>query len=323
LHTPSSARGAEAISPGSRFGCRYTVNLERHSLAFATVVAESEQAGPLFIRRHLPAPRPAHTRGPIPIHALVSVGDLIDPYANGVATGEYTSHIQTSRPGTDLPGGRIPHNGRDADSPPPGGRAVSPLAVVTHAEAVPEPLLVSTHELVAWARHVRSPYAHRQDLASVTVPRLTDDQSDLRYERRGTRETTEFRFTSGALRLELRQCIYLREDLPLLTRGVWLDHEAKHVQDNIMALERLARELRRDPVLRAIFVERRWWQAGWPHMVRATVREGVAGIFWRLATAAALRRDTQAAFARIQRAIGRPPSQGRGKRGEARARPSR
>lgn len=187
---------------------------------------------------------------------------------------------------------------------------MSPLDVLSHAETLPEPLLVSTDELVAWARHVRSPYAHRQDLASVTVPRLTDDQSDLHYERRGTREASEFRFTSGVLRLELRQCVYLREDLPLATRGVWLDHEAKHVQDNIMALERLARELRRDPVLRAIFVERRWWQAGWPHMVRATVREGVAGIFWRLAAAAALRRDTQSAFARIQRAIGHPPTPG-------------
>lgn len=98
----SRARTIIEGDPGSRFGYRYTVNLERHSLSFANVVAESEQAGPLFIRRHLPAPRPAYTRGPIPIHALISVGDLIYPYANGVASGEYTSHIQTSRPGTDI-----------------------------------------------------------------------------------------------------------------------------------------------------------------------------------------------------------------------------
>lgn len=98
----SQARTIIEGEPGSRFGYRYTVNLERHSLSFASVVAESEQAGPLFIRRHLPAPRPAYTRGPIPIHALISVGDLIYPYANGVASSEYTSHIQASRPGTDI-----------------------------------------------------------------------------------------------------------------------------------------------------------------------------------------------------------------------------
>lgn len=191
------------------------------------------------------------------------------------------------------------------------------LEVVSRASVEDEPVLVSGDELVAWARHVHSPYGQRPDIGSVTVPRLTDDQSDLRYERRGTRETTEFRFTSGALRLELTQCIYLREDLPPGARAAWLDHETKHVQDNVMALEHLARELRRDPVLRAIFVERRWWQAGWPHMVRATVREGVAGIFWRLAAAAALRRDTQAAFARIQREIAHPPTLP-GERGEPR-----
>jgi hypothetical protein len=200
---------------------------------------------------------------------------------------------------------------------------VSPLEVLTQAVVEPEPLLVSAHELTAWARHVKSPYAYRPDLASVTVPRLTDDQSGLVYERRGQKEATEFRFADGALRLRLSQCVYLLEHLTPAAREAWLAHETRHLRDHEAVLERVPRELRRDPVLRAIFVERRWWQAGWPHMVRATVREGVAGIFWRLSAAAALRRDTQAAFARIQRAIAHPPSQGRGKRGEGRAHPSR
>lgn len=188
---------------------------------------------------------------------------------------------------------------------------MSPLKVHMRAMDGGEPVLVSAHELVAWARHVQSPWAHRPGLASVTVPRLTDDQSGLEYERRGEREATEFRFAGGVLRLELTQRVYLLKGLSLAAREAWLAHEALHLRDHEAVLGRMERELRRDPVLRAIFVERRWWQAGWIHQVRATVREGVAAIFWRLATAGSMHRDTQAAFVRVQRAIAtHPTSQG-------------
>jgi len=165
--------------------------------------------------------------------------------------------------------------------------------------------LVGAEQLAAWARHVQSPWAHRPGLASVTVPRLTDDQSGLAYERRGQKEATEFRFAGGVLRLELAQRVYLFEGLSPAAREAWLAHEALALRDHERALLRLERELRRDPVLRAVFVERRWWQAGWIHQVRATVREGVAAIFWRLAAAASMRRDTQAAFARVGRQVAR------------------
>lgn len=182
---------------------------------------------------------------------------------------------------------------------------MSVLEIRTRTVAEDEPVLVPAHELAAWARHVASPWAHRPDLGSVTVPRLTDAQSGLEYERRGKREATEFRFAGGTLKLELTQRVYLLEGLSPAAREAWLAHEALHISDHEAALARLERELRRDPVLRAIFVERRWWQAGWIHQVRATVREGVASIFWRLASAASLRRDTHAAFERVRRAIAR------------------
>lgn len=175
--------------------------------------------------------------------------------------------------------------------------------IVTTVVVDPELVTVSVDEVAAWARHVHSPFAHRPDLASVTVPRLTDDQSGLGFERRGKKETTEFRFAGGVLCLQLTQCVYLLAGLTPAAREAWLAHEALHLRDHEAVLERLPRELRRDPVLRAIFVERRWWQAGWIHHVHATVREGVAAIFCRLAAAAVLRRDTQTAFRRVQRAI--------------------
>lgn len=195
------------------------------------------------------------------------------------------------------------------------------LEVHTFCGREPEPTPVSAHELAAWARHVQSPWAHRPDLASVTVPRLTDDQSGLEYERRGQKEATEFRFAGGILRLELAQRVYLLEGLAPAARDAWLAHEALHLGDHEAALGRLERELRRDPVLRAIFVERLWWQAGWIHQVRATVREGVAAIFWRLASAASLRRDTQAAFVRVQRALATHPAAPRGGGKRERRRP--
>lgn len=177
--------------------------------------------------------------------------------------------------------------------------------LLTQLVSEPELMPVGAAELAAWARHVQSPYAHRPDLASVTVPRLTDDQSELRYERRGLKETTEFRFAGGVLRVHLAQRIYLLDSLSPAAREAWLAHEALHVEDHERILARLPRELRRDPVLRGIFVQRRWWQAGWIHNVRSTVREGVAACFWRLAAAAAMRRDTQAAFARVDKQVAR------------------
>lgn len=189
-------------------------------------------------------------------------------------------------------------------------RCLSAMSLEVHTVCgpTPEPATVSAHELAAWARHVQNPWAHRPDLASVTVPRLTDDQSGLEYERRGHKDSTEFRFAGGVLSLELTQRIYLVEGLSPEAAQAWLAHETLHLRDHEAALGRLEGELRRDPILRAVFVERRWWQAGWIHQVRATVREGVAAVFWRLASAASMRRDTQAAFRRVQRAIATHPT---------------
>lgn len=102
LRGRSSARTVVEGAAGQRFGYRYSLNLERHSLAFSQVVAESAQATEGWIRRHFPTPQPAYTSGRIPVHALLSVGDLIFPFDNGRPSSEYTSHIRVSRPGSDI-----------------------------------------------------------------------------------------------------------------------------------------------------------------------------------------------------------------------------
>lgn len=82
--------------PPDRFAYRCAINPSTHLLSFTDVVAESDQAVPAFIRRHLPAARPPYTRGRLPIHALLNLGDLIFPYANGMPSSEYASHIRAS-----------------------------------------------------------------------------------------------------------------------------------------------------------------------------------------------------------------------------------
>lgn len=102
MQARSRARTVIEGQPGARFGYRYTLNLQAHTLSFSDVVAESAESAPQFIRRHLLAAQPAYTGGPIPIHALLSLGDLIYPYASGRPNSAYTLHIQTSRTGDEI-----------------------------------------------------------------------------------------------------------------------------------------------------------------------------------------------------------------------------
>jgi hypothetical protein len=102
LRGQSAGRTVTEGVPGSRFRYRYTVDPTRHTLTFSNVVAESRQSVAQFILRNLPPPRGAQAEGSFSIHALISVGDLIFPYANGRPNGLYTTQIETSRPSTDI-----------------------------------------------------------------------------------------------------------------------------------------------------------------------------------------------------------------------------
>lgn len=102
LRGQSAGRTVTEGAPGSRLRYRYTVDPTRHTLTFSNVVAESRQSVAQFILRNLPPPRRAQAEGSFPIHALISVGDLIFPYDNANPNSLYTHQIETSRPGTDI-----------------------------------------------------------------------------------------------------------------------------------------------------------------------------------------------------------------------------
>ncbi|HPC82614.1 MAG TPA: hypothetical protein P5234_04855 [Thermoanaerobaculaceae bacterium] len=101
LQRRSQSRTVIEGEAGARFGYRYTLNLQAHTLSFSGAVAESAEAVAQFIRRHLPAARPPYTSGPLPIHALLNLGDLVYPYENGRPSSAYTFHLRSSRTGDD------------------------------------------------------------------------------------------------------------------------------------------------------------------------------------------------------------------------------
>jgi hypothetical protein len=88
---------------GDRFCFQYRIDRVHHRISFSGVLAESTDATSAWIRRHLPAPRPAYTSGTFPIHALLNAGVLIFPFENGTPAGDYTSQIGDSQTAAIFP----------------------------------------------------------------------------------------------------------------------------------------------------------------------------------------------------------------------------
>lgn len=155
------------------------------------------------------------------------------------------------------------------------------------------------------ARDTGSPHASQPDIVGVTVPILRVDQTGLQYEQRNAPGGggIEFRFSTGTLRLTLRQEIYMSSSASACERRFWEPHERAHVTDNAAILPQLDAAIRADATLSAILVARQWRPRSQFQATQTAIQTAVGDIFRRLTGAAATRRDTAAEYARIRQQV--------------------
>jgi nucleoid-associated protein YgaU len=176
-----------------------------------------------------------------------------------------------------------------------------PLTVTTIPAVPTSPQFVSPAVVHQRAAETGNPNAS-QALA-VTVPVLTVDQTGLQYEQRPAQSGVEFRFNTGTLTLRLRHDIYISSELSPCTRNIWAQHENLHVADNNRLLGRMDSEIRSEPTLRAIFINRQWLPRDAFDLIQTTIQRAVGDVFQRLTREAVRRRDTRAEYARVCRLI--------------------
>ncbi|MEK7408657.1 MAG: hypothetical protein AAB225_26620 [Acidobacteriota bacterium] len=176
-----------------------------------------------------------------------------------------------------------------------------PLSVQTIPTEPPHPQAVSPSVVRQRAAQTGNPFAARS--LAVTVPILTTDGRQLRFEQRRAADGIEFRFETGPLILTLRHEIYISNELSACARNVWAQHEQLHVQDNNRLLPRMDGEIRNEATLRALLITRQWLPREAFDLIQTTIREATVAIFQRLTGQAAQQRDTRAEYARVQRQI--------------------
>ena len=176
-----------------------------------------------------------------------------------------------------------------------------PFTVNVDKAEIPSSQLVAANTIIQHARNQGSPYAERA--VGVTVPTCRTDQTGLQYEQRRASGRIEFRFSTGTLRLTLRQSVYLSNVLSNCHQKIWEAHEQGHVQDNQSLMSNMEREIRNHRALQDVFINPRWRPRREFNALQSLIESTVGGIFQRLTREAVQKRDTQAEYDAIQRRI--------------------
>ena len=131
---------------------------------------------------------------------------------------------------------------------------------------------------------------------------IRTDQTGLQYQTRNN--GNEFLFNTGTLRLTLSQEIHMSSDLSDCARGVWVEHERKHVRDNEQIMTRMDAALRADLQFAAILVNPTQWRPRSQFQAtQQTIQARVAEVFTRLTRAAVQALDTPAEYAETERLV--------------------
>ncbi len=174
-----------------------------------------------------------------------------------------------------------------------------PLTISATARPAGGPIVESPAKIAALATALGITAPQGSVIVGVTQPVIQTDQTALQYETRNN--NTEFRFSTGTLRLSLSQEIHLSTDLSSCAQTIWLQHEQKHVRDNEQILSRMDAELRADKPFAAILVNPAAWlpQAQF-RPTQAAIKSRVDDIFKRLSSAAVQALDTPQEYANFK-----------------------
>lgn len=132
-----------------------------------------------------------------------------------------------------------------------------PLIIVINVPnkgKIPTPHIVSRDEVRNKARE--SGVTNPQKASSVTIPVLNIDKSGFGYKNRKRidqkRILSEFSFHTGPLWLTLKLEIYMAKELSSCARDIWKEHEADHVRDYTLLMQKLKPEIEKNTAFQAI-----------------------------------------------------------------------
>lgn len=176
------------------------------------------------------------------------------------------------------------------------------LTIQTTIMPVGVPSLDSTARLVQLMTLQGQPVPSRGTITGLTIPFIRFDHSGLNYHTR--HQDTEFRFNTGTLQLALRQEVHLLSSLNSCSQSCWLQHEQKHVADNIRLMPRVEIELRADQQFSEILISPSIWRprANFPQIQRL-ISERIDTIFKRITGQAVHHLDSRQEYQRVERQI--------------------
>ncbi len=170
-----------------------------------------------------------------------------------------------------------------------------PLEITISQGEIPTPQSVAASAIVQKARENGARDADRA--VAITMPFITVVQTALQYEqRRG-----EFRFRTGILRLNLRQEIWIADDLSERARERWLVHENEHVTDNRTLMGRMDAAVRADAAIIPVWITPQWISISLFRETQRDMQSAIGAIFRSLTERAVAARDTEAEYARVRR----------------------
>ncbi len=170
-----------------------------------------------------------------------------------------------------------------------------PLEITTSLGDAPTPQYVAQSSIVEKARAQGARDA--ESAVAITIPFIQVVQTSLQYEqRRG-----EFRFTTGILRLNLRQEIWMAEDLSERARARWLVHENLHVEDNRALMSRMDAAVRADAAIIPVWITPTWISRSLFQSTQTNMRLAIGAIFRSLTERAVAARDTDAEYTLVRR----------------------
>lgn len=170
-----------------------------------------------------------------------------------------------------------------------------PLEITINRGEAPTPQDVPQERIAEKAREQGARDADRA--VAITMPFIQVVQTRLSYEqRRG-----EFRFTNGTLVLNLRQEIWMADNLSERARARWLVHENEHVTDNQALMSRMDAAVRADAAIIPVWITPTWISRSLFQSTQTRMREAIGAIFRSFTERAVAARDTQAEYDRVRR----------------------
>jgi nucleoid-associated protein YgaU len=166
---------------------------------------------------------------------------------------------------------------------------------------IPAPQIVAPATVARHAASVGHPNA--ANALGITIPQIDIDATGVKFKERIQAGTREFSFDTGTLRIELRQDVYLANDLTQCEQIKWSAHERGHVDDNRTLMDGLEAAVRQYSFFQDLYINGIWYPLTDFQLLQRSVIDDIGSAFRDLTEAAATSHDSLAEYRRVAREI--------------------